>query len=331
MGRANMERKNDKIILFPHTKERLVEEGIKALQAKRYQEALRFFYKAEQLGEHRFHVKLSIVVCFCELGEFSEAERRCRMLLQENEEDAEILQMYLSILMQLRRYEQAETVIRQALHRRSLPAAVREHLLRLLHFSRQMAERRLPSAEQDGVQQLLSSSDITEHMRVIKQLENEDITPILFILKQYLLDKENNPITKTMVLRLLTLKNVSDVVTVEKFGQTMDVIPAKLNERSQTTFALNVLQQLENKLASKNPSLYEVAVDIWLRYTYMLYPFSPAPALLDEWMAALHLAACQFQGMPATAEKIARMYHVQAQDIDFLCQKLCEAEEISYF
>ncbi|BDG46269.1 MULTISPECIES: tetratricopeptide repeat protein [Parageobacillus] len=326
-----MERKNEKIILFPRTKERLVEEGIKALQAKRYHEALRFFHEAEQLGEHSFHVKLSIVVCFCELGEFSEAEHRCRMLLRENGEDVELLQMYLSILMQLRRYEQAETVIRQALRRHSLPSAVREHLLRLLHFSRQMNERRLPSAEQDSVQQLLSSSDITEHMKVIKRLENEDITPVLFILKQYLLNKANNPITKTMVLRLLTSKNVSDVVTVEKFGKTMEVIPAKLNERSQTTFALNVLRQLENKLASKNPSLYEVAVDIWLRYTYILYPFLPDPASLDEWVAALHLAACQFQGMRTTSEKIAHMYHVQARDIDFLCKKLYEAEKISYF
>lgn len=326
-----MERKNEKIILFPYAKERLVEEGIKALQAKRYHEALHFFHEAERLGEDSFHVKLSIVVCFCELGEFSEAERRCQMLLQENAEDIDLLQIYISILMQQRRYVQAETVIRQALRRHSLPSSVREHLLRLLHFIQQLNERCLPSAEQDDVLQLLSSNDVTEHMKVIKRLENEDITPVLFILKQYLLNEANNPITKTMVLRLLTSKNVSDVVTVEKFGEIMEVIPAKLNERSQTTFAVNVLRQLEDKLASKNPSLYEVAVDIWLRYTYVLYPFSPAPALLDEWVAALHLVACQFQGMRTTSEEIARIYHVQVQDVDFLCEKLYEAEKISYF
>ena len=90
-----MERKNEKIILFPYAKERLVEEGIKALQAKRYHEALHFFHEAERLGEDSFHVKLSIVVCFCELGEFSEAERRCQMLLQENAEDVNLLQIYI--------------------------------------------------------------------------------------------------------------------------------------------------------------------------------------------------------------------------------------------
>lgn len=326
-----MERKNKKIILFPRVKERLVEEGMKALQAKRYNEALRFYYEAEQLGENSFHVKLSIVVCHCELGNFLEAERRLRMLLQEHRDDTELLQMYLSILMQMQRYEQAEMVIRDALHRYRLSHSMREHLLHLLHFSQKMNKPSLPLAEQDSIQQLFASNDITEHMKVIKQLENEDIVPVLSTLKQYLMNESNNPITKTMILRLLTLKNVSDVVIIEKFGETMEVIPAKLNEQAQTAFSLNVLKQLENTLASENPSLYEVAVDIWLRYTYVLYPFSPKPLLCEEWVAALHFVACQFQGISVTLEKIACMYRVHAKNIDFLCKKLHEIEKFSYF
>jgi tetratricopeptide (TPR) repeat protein len=324
-----MERKNKKIILFPRVKERLIEQGMKSLQTKRYDEALRFFYEAEQLGENSFHVKLSIAVCHCELGDFFEAERRLHMLLQEHSEDIELLQMYVSILMQMQRYEQAEIVIRDALHRYHLSHSMREHLLRLLHFSQKMNNHTLPLAEQDSIQQLFASNDITEHMKVIKQLESEDIVPVLSILKQYLMSESTNPITKTMILRLLTLKNVSDAVTVEKFGETMEVIPAKLNEQAQTAFALNVLKQLENTLASENPSLYEVAVDIWLRYTYVLYPFSPEPVLCEEWVAALHFVACQFQGIPTTLEKIARMYHVHAENIDVLCKKLYEVEKFS--
>jgi tetratricopeptide (TPR) repeat protein len=331
LGRANMERKNKKIILFPRVKERLVEEGMEALQAKRYDEALHFFHEAEQLGENSFHVALSIAVCHCELGDFLEAERRLRMLLQEHRDDIELLQMYVSILMQMQRYEQAEMVIRDALHRYHLSPSMREHLVRLLHFNQKMGKHTMPPAEQDSIQQLFASDDITEHMKVIKQLENKDIAPVLSILKQYLMSESKNPITKTMILRLLTLKNVADVVTIEKFGERMEVIPANLNEQAQTAFALHVLQQLENTLASENPSLYEVAVDIWLRYTYILYPFSPKPATCEEWIAALHFIACQFQGIPAALEKIARMYHVHAENMDFLCKKLYEVEKFSYF
>ncbi|KYD15235.1 hypothetical protein B4119_3010 [Parageobacillus caldoxylosilyticus] len=332
LERAKMNKdKNGKVILFPRVKERLVEEGLEALQAKRYEEALYFFSEAEQLGERRFSVQLSIAVCHYELGNFHEAERRLRVLLQENEGNMDLLQMYLSILMQTHRYEQAETVIRDALRHHPLPASLRENLLNLFRFVQKMNKRPLPPAEQAKVQRLLESSDITEHMHVIRQLEKEDIVPVLPQLKQYLVNETNSPIVKTMLLRLLTLKKIDDVVIVEKFGKRIEVTPALLNEQAETAFAAELLERLEHCLASENPGLYDVAAEIWLRYTYVLYPFSPEPAASKAWMAALHFVACQFQGVPAAMEKIAARYGVSGEEIAPLCDKLCEIENFSYF
>jgi Tfp pilus assembly protein PilF len=332
LERAKMNKdKNGKVILFPRVKERLVEEGLEALQAKRYEEALYFFSEAEQLGERRFSVQLSMAVCHYELGNFHEAERRLRVLLQENEGNTDLLQMYLSILMQTQRYEQAETVIRDALRHHPLPASLRENLLNLFHFVQKMNKRPLPSAEPAKVERLLKSNDITKHMQVIRQLEKEDIAPVLPLLKQYLINETNSPIVKTMLLRLLTLKNIEDAVTVEKFGKRIEVIPAMLNEQAETAFAAKLLERLEHCLASENPSLYDVAAEIWLRYTYVLYPFSPEPAASQAWMAALHFVACQFQGARVAMEKIAARYGVSVGEIAPLCDKLRSIENFSCF
>lgn len=49
-----------------------------------------------------------------------------------------------------------------------------------------MNARTLPPAEWKRVRRLLESGDIAEQLQLIKQLEKEDIEPVLPLLKQYL-------------------------------------------------------------------------------------------------------------------------------------------------
>lgn len=327
----NMKKNKGNIIQFPKLRERLLERGIEALQAKQYREALRFFYEADDIEPNDPEVELSIVVCLFELGELEEAKQRCQLMLQDGRgDDIQLLQIYLSILIHLQQYEQVEETVQAALQKRALPSSVREHFTRLLHLSQKMSEHPLPFSDNEDIRLLTESENAADHMKVIEQLENKDITPILPVLTQYLTDESYNPITKTMILRLLTLKQVRDTVTIKKFGDTMTVIPAMLDESIETHFAADVLQLLEHHLASENPSLYEIAAHIWLRYVYILYPFSPTQTSCKQWAAAVHTVACQFQGVSIPIEEIAQLYHVSLEDIKPLCKKLYEIEEISY-
>ncbi|OKO97165.1 TPR repeat protein [Geobacillus proteiniphilus] len=321
--------KKGKIIMFPQTKERLMEEAFAALEAKRYKEALRFLCAAEQLGDHSFPVRLGLAVCCYELGEYDEAERRLAGLLDEQPGNGELLQMYIAILLQTNRYSKAETVIRHALRRPSLSVSLREQLHQLLRFSEKMNARTLPPAEWKRVRRLLESGDIAEQLQLIKQLEKEDIEPVLPLLKQYLRAPEKSPMAKTMLLRLLTGKRVNETVTVEKFGRCMEVVPSALDEQTETEFASSLLGRLEQQLAAESPSLYETAADIWLRYAYVLYPFPPEPADAAAWLAALHWMASRFLGLDADAAALADRYGVEAAEMARLCQKLYEIEELS--
>jgi len=322
--------KKGKIIMFPQTKERLIEEAFTALEAKKYKEALRFLRAAEQLGDSSFPIRLGLAVCCYELGDYDEAEWRLAALLDEQPDNSELLQMYVALLMQTNRYREAETLIRTALHRQTLPISLREPLRQLLRFSEKMNARPLPPAEWGRVKRLLESKDIAEQMQIIKQLEKEDITPVLSLLKQYLREPKKSPMAKTMLLRLLTVKQIGEAVTIEKFGRCIDVVPSVLNEQTETEFASTLLRLLEQRLTAESPSLYETAAEIWLRYAYILYPFPPEPSDPNVWLAALHWMASRFQGMDADMEALAGRYGVAAAEMAELCKKLHAIEKLSY-
>ncbi|ABO67928.1 MULTISPECIES: tetratricopeptide repeat protein [Geobacillus] len=322
--------KKGKIIMFPQTKERLIEAAFTALEAKQYKEALRFLRAAEQLGDGSFPIRLGLAVCCYELGDYDEAEWRLAALLDEQPNNGELLQMYVALLLQTNRYREAETFIRSALRRQTLPVSLREQLRQLLRFSEKMNVRPLPPAEWKRVKRLLESEDIAEQMQLIKQLEKEDIAPVLSLLSQYLSEPKKSPIAKTMLLRLLTVKQIDETVTVEKFGQRIDVVPSALNEQAETEFASTLLRLLEQRLTAESPSLYETAAEIWLRYAYILYPFPPEPADADVWLAALHWMASRLQGMDADMSMLAARYGVAVEEMAKLCKKLNEIEKLSY-
>jgi tetratricopeptide (TPR) repeat protein len=333
----NMDKKKGKIIHFPKLKERLVEKGLEQLQAKKYKEALSLLQKAYELDFTDADVELGIVLCLLELGETEQAKERCYKMLQEGKGDYfQILQIYLTILIHLQQYDEVMTTI-QAVFEESdhIDVTLRQHLMNLLHFSIKMSKQPSIDMEREEatklVQRLQQSNHITEHINIIKQLEKEDIDSALPMLKQYLANEKNSPFTKTMILQLLIAKRIAERIVVKKFGDTLTVIPSELNENIQSNFAIEVLRILENKLGTESPSLYSLAENIWLRYLYILYPFLPESGESSQWAAALHMAACEYQGLNINKENVAKLYGVSYEQIEPLCQSILEIEEISIF
>ncbi|HZG60726.1 MAG TPA: tetratricopeptide repeat protein [Anoxybacillus sp.] len=332
-----MDKQKGKIIHFPNLKERLVEKGLEQLQAKKYKEALSLLQEAYELDATDADVELGIVLCLLELGEMVEAKERCYKILQEGKGDYfQILQIYLSILIHLQQYDEVMTTIQAVLEESdNIAPAFRQNLSNLLHFSTKMSQQTSINIKREEAtqlaQRLLQSNNPTEHMNIIKQLEKEDIDSVLPILKQYLADEKNNPLTKTMILQLLIAKRIAERIVVKKFGDTLTVIPSELDENMQSDFASEVLRILEKQLGMENPSLYHLAESIWLRYLYLLYPFIPESQTSRQWAAVLHITACEYHGLKIDKKNIAELYGVSYEQIQPLCQSIWEIEEISLF
>lgn len=321
--------KKNNVVHFPHLHARLLEKGWEALKEKQYETALSFFLEASELKSDP-ELEMCIVVCLVEIGEWQEAKARCQQLLEKKKNDVQLLQMYVSILLQLQQYEEMESVIRDALSHRFFSPATRDHMLQLLQFSEKM-QHRLPRAVDDQpIRELLESPRLEDQLQAVQLLENESVGAYLSAIQAYLWNDANHPMVKTMVVRLLTAQRVNEQVTIRKFGQTMAVVPVELDEYATTEFATNVLQQLERTIANDNPSLYEVASHLWHRYIYALYPFLPLPSRVEHWAAALHICACHSQGIEEKTETITKCYGVTEDDVMPLCKKLYEIEEISF-
>jgi tetratricopeptide (TPR) repeat protein len=332
-----MDKDKGKIIRFPRLKERLLEKGLEELQAKRYKEALHLLQEAYGMDSSDSEVELGIVICLFELGEIAQAKERCQKMLQEGKGDYfEILQVYLSILIHLQHYGEVVTTINAVLEESDLSSQLRQNLMNLLHFSEKMSQQMpIPPKRNEEIKELvrplIESNEIVKHMAVIKQLEKEDIIPVLPVLKQVLADEKSSPLTKTMILRLLISKRIADRIIIKKFGNTLTIIPTELDENIQSRFAKEVLGIVEEHIYTYNPSLYDIAESIWLRYLYVLYPFIPEKYTRKEWAAALHVIACRYQGMEINKTEIEHLYGIDYEEISVPCKLLWEIEEISQF
>ena len=327
-----------KIIRFPKLKERLLERGSEELQKRRYKEALYLLNEAYEIDPNDPEIELAITLCLFELGRLQEAKELGRKMLEKRTGDyIQILEIYLSILIHLQEYEEVKKTIGDILEQGEIPVAVRQNLINLLNFSEKMSEQ--PSAivtEEDEnikgwVGALIKSENMSDHIKVIKKLEQREVAPVLSVLQEYLADEEKNPFVKTMILQLLSNKKIAEKVIVKKFGEVLAIVPAELDENIQSHFAREVLKIIETKIGEQNPSLYQIAESVWLRYLYILYPIIPKDDEKEAWAAALHMTACIYQGLEIEEREIEYLYGVDVKKIRTLCKRLYNIEEISFF
>ena len=100
------EKNRTNVIPFPNLKDRLLEKGMDALKGKNFQEALIMFSDAKKLDQDQAEIHLGIALCLMELGELEDAKKVCKkMLLEDIGHYFTVLQVYLTILIQLRQYE----------------------------------------------------------------------------------------------------------------------------------------------------------------------------------------------------------------------------------
>ncbi|GMB07435.1 tetratricopeptide repeat protein [Thermolongibacillus altinsuensis] len=306
-----MKEKKGKIVPFPHLKERLLEKGMEALQAKRYKEAYEWLEQAKQFDADDADLELAMVVCLFELGEAKEAKKRCQALLEQGKGD---WSLYLSILIHLQQYDEVIATI-ERLQKEGRDCTP---FLPLLEFSKKICRSSAENEIKQLTSSLLEQDDWEQHVQIIKQLENKYIEPIVPVLNDYLSDERKHPFVKTMILRLLMSKQVKQVVTIQKFGKMMQCSPIQLDENEQAAFADEVLSIVENKFTQQNPSLYEWVKSIWLRYLYMMYPFVPDEFPAEQWAEALYAFVQQCQGQ-------------QTEALHPLIEEIQKIEDISFF
>ncbi|MBB5354728.1 tetratricopeptide (TPR) repeat protein [Anoxybacillus mongoliensis] len=296
--------KNRKIVPHPYLKERLLAEGMDALKGKRYKEAYTYFVQLEQLQLHDDDVEMALVVCLFEMGQAEEAKERCEQLLERGKGDWAI---YISMLVHLQQYDEVVAVIHK-LQRKGIDCTP---FLPLLQFSEKMIRSHDDHLTKQ-YESIFQGNEWTKQLRILQQLDLRLVSHLAPIFVRYLRDETKHPIVKTTMLHILKREQVTEPMTVKKFGQTMTVVPAGIDEQKQKQWTKQVLDIVEQTWSKQNPTMYEWCEQIWLRYMFVMYPFLPTESA-QQWANALYtyVEQCETGQTIWTNPLVSKLYEAE--------------------
>ncbi len=323
-------KKNEKVVIYPGLVKRLIEKGMDALKEKDGKSAYEFFLEAEAHEQDHPQVLFGKMLSLVELGRLEEAVEHTAQLLYEGIGDYfDNLQVHISLLVQLGKYEEVVEIISAVLSEHRIPAQHAESFYQLLHFSRQMADSHKGEIDReeaiDDVLKLLQSDSLELQLKAITELKNSKHKKAAAALVSYVEESNRDLALQSMALKALHEKKYKDVVHVEKLGREMDVRPSELADLFETTFMKKLLAKLEAVLEHEHPFLLEVAKQLCLSHLLALYPFLPEPEEETFWAGVFHYCAAERLGLDEELNEIQTHYSIDEQSLK---QSKAEVEKL---
>ncbi|ALA54443.1 hypothetical protein CAY60_010135 [Shouchella clausii] len=321
------------IILFPGVVKRLVEEGMDELKQKNGQKALQLFSQAETYEPTSAQARFGVVLSLIELNRQEEAVEKTKALLNEGIGDYyETLQVHVSLLVQLSRYEEVVHLLETVLSENRLPSEHAETFYELLHFSRQMSSSQAYDAslldeehKKETELELRAGLHATNEpakwkaLQTVKQL---NVKALLKDVRELAADENAKALMRTYALVLLHDWNDRLPIVIKKEERSMEVQPAELPIPGERDIDKAIRQALEEQLEQEDPVLLQMARQLHHTYLLITYPFLPDPPNPKAWACAFHLVAAEQLGLETDEEDMVDCYGCKRFDV------LCASNEI---
>lgn len=332
------QKREDNVVLFPGLIQRLVERGMTALKEKRYYDALSCFQQTTDLEEGHPQARYGLVITNIELNRLTQAKEHCKSMLEEGiGEYYEILQVYISILVQLGHYEEVVTMLEGVIEEEKMPSDKAESFYQLLQFARQMSSGEAGEAEKEVEEPVfappaeellhqLEKGNVDQQLGAIQQLSKYDVNSVKETYGRFLADKEQNPVLKSYILQLLKELGCDETFEVHKFNEKYEVHIASLEEVFHERFGRAVFERLEQELDQENPTMLSMIGQMWWHFLFAIYPKSPQPRDVEVWACALHQTGRHMLGEPG--ENVDELYEVNKNEVVEAEKLLQEMESI---
>ncbi|AVK84105.1 hypothetical protein C3943_11220 [Lysinibacillus sp. B2A1] len=281
--------KHDNIVVFPGAVQTLIREGHLYAEKFQYEEAVASFEKAF-LYEAGDELALSAYAyALYELKSYNKAKDVCEQLLAMGTTlYVEIMELYITVCMQLKEYHQVESLITTLLEEDVLPLDQIEKFQRLKSINQEVA-RNLQQKEdaqqliEDQEYELLKFSMLTPDEQSIRlhRLMDTNVRQLKTALKAIIECTTIHPFVQSLALILLVEQEVSIDITVSKFDQTMVTNPIKLVLPNQLPQYCEVKKIIEHKL-QQDPTTLEMVQYLMAKHAIVTYPFEWHPFEADD-------------------------------------------------
>lgn len=330
-------KRKDNIVFFPGFEKRLADKGLESLQNKRFLEAIKLLEEAKEHDPENTDVLIGLVLAYFEGAAYPKAKALAsEMLLKGIGDYFQMVDLYLTILIQLHEYQEIVTTIEALLDEKEIPPEKHDHFLTILQFSRRMADNKHPEQEENEPEpankrlNLLNLASLNEQMLVISSLAERNIRPYIEEIKEYLSSESGHPFLKTMLLTLLKEQEYDKQIKVSKFNMEINAVPIELPDVQYQPRTTQVVKLLEDQLESSDPILFENIKGMAERTFFISYPFNLMPNETPAWAAAFHLLAQDYFGIEPDLTKISTEYKVSPENIEQAINQIRKIEEISY-
>lgn len=331
------ERKDkENIVLFPGLVDKLVTKGMDHLKEKKLSEALSFFQQSLKIEHDHPQARFGVALCLVEMGRLEEALEQTEQMLKEDIGNYyDILQVHISLLVQLGKYKEVVLMLEGIIAEEKLPVHQAESIYHLLHFSRQMVdvgdaiENENPQESGLDLEQLtemLYQSSVDQQRSAIKLLVNNNSDEARYALKLFLKDEKQDPILKSYILQMFKQYKIEDCFDVHKYGKHMKVTTSELEDVFHEKFGNDTLKILAGELENENPSLMQVLSQVWWHFLFSLYPLSPLPIAPSLWAAALYTVGGEITGIDIDENEISRRYGHSIETIRSTANQILEIE-----
>lgn len=283
-------RKFDNIVVFPGTSEMLLRDAQFYAENFQYELAVEKFEAAFQLIEGDEHSLAVFAFALYETRQFEKAKTICEELLALSPPNYfEAMELYLTICMQLKQFEQVNKMIQSLLEEGLVPANRITNFERLKKLNAEIAanKRQQEAVEMEMEEYIEFSPDSfialppQQQLIIVNELTTQNIRPISHEIKQVIEHKQTNIFIKSLLLILLVEQAVEMEIQVEKLGQQMSVNPQSYPLPTQLPMFHEVMQHVLVVL-EKEPSIQELAQHLITKHAIVVYPFAWQPYAADE-------------------------------------------------
>lgn len=262
------------VVVFPKTIDRLLTEGMTLLKQERYEEARDGLYQVLTYEPEHPAALGAYSYCLYELGDYEEALEVCKELLNVGPiHYLETMELYISILMQVREFEEAEHVIAALIEEQVLPEERMEQFHLLRDLNERIASKSIEKidAEQFDAELFLKLAPLAQE-RKVRDLPHSSFKPLKDKLITLVEHPDTDPLAKTYILFIMQQEKIQAQVNIHKFHYTGEFGILELPDPLRNPRVQKVKDIFEEELA-KDPTRLEMAKELLGRHIYLFYPF----------------------------------------------------------
>ena len=284
-----MDRKNDQngnVVLFPGMVEKLIERAHEAVELTCYEEANELFEQALGYQKGDEYILSVYAHSLYEVKNFKRAKEICEELIAlQPEFYFEVMELYLTICMQLKEFQQVEKIIETLFNEQMIPVEQQEKFQRIQELNKRIAFNKQQLEQEKQAESLLKEQmddnrflnlPLMEQLILVQQLSEVNIRPYKNFLKEMIEDDKVHPFIQSLLLSLLVEQEVSIDISVAKFGMEKKINPVECELPTE----LPQFQEIHNILAERynqNPTVWEMLREVLSKHAIIAYPFEWTP------------------------------------------------------